>query len=568
MKRVFIALGVLFVFSCTKTENPTTTQPPVTVQEESIKFTTNLDTGTYNVADTLPLVISVSSKLPTSGLLYSITATWTDSSKQIYKLDTSLTQSILTLNIPGLKKTGNYALSIAVTSKSTSTNTSSKSITVVNNPLGRFLGYKVAPNARQLGTDYWLRGTGVMADLIIQTFQNPLPNSNSYAYQHNFINTGWTSSTCGDFNNDGFVDVFTPGGGQYIGFSFLLYNPLTKTFKDTSLLKDKSIKRLDNSNNSPKKTIPVYLNNDNYVDLVIIEGDNFSNPTKLLISDGIGGYDLILFDALHFVNTASVMTDGGDIGDLNGDGFPDLVMAANNFTFIYWGKSTAPFFRIDNYTVLASDINNFPNVVNNGTICPSCSNNVFDIVIKDVNKDNKPDILLCVVEAITVYQRLILNKGAGTFSNSDVINFPFYGKNIQVHDYWQDESTGDIIAQNGGGIDNIFSYWNIYKYKNSNGNYILDTTSIKFNFKTKQYDGNKGRLLYFDFNKDGIKDIGYIDASWGGNNGNFDPVTRRGNIMPFKTVFIKRGDQYIEEDFYQYDPYAKSLLSILNARFK
>jgi hypothetical protein len=38
--------------------------------------------------------------------------------------------------------------------------------------------------------------------------------------------------------------------------------------------------------------------------------------------------------------------------------------------------------------------------------------------------------------------------------------------------------------------------------------------------------------------------------------------------MPFKTVFIKRGDQYIEEDYYQYDPYAKSLLTILKNRFK
>ena len=51
MKRLIFALVVLFVFACTKTENPTTTQPPVTVQEDPIKFTTNLDTGTYNVVN-------------------------------------------------------------------------------------------------------------------------------------------------------------------------------------------------------------------------------------------------------------------------------------------------------------------------------------------------------------------------------------------------------------------------------------------------------------------------------------------------------------------------------------
>ena len=71
----------------------------------------------------------------------------------------------------------------------------------------------------------------------------------------------------------------------------------------------------------------------------------------------MGGYELTSFDALHFVNSAKVMTDGGDVGDLNGDGLPDLVLAANNFTFIYWGKSTYPFFRNDNYTILASDLN-------------------------------------------------------------------------------------------------------------------------------------------------------------------------------------------------------------------
>ena len=182
MKKIFFALGVLLFFACSKTEVPAT-PPVVVVQEETIKFTTNLDTGTYNVADTLPLVISVSSKLPAAGILYSILVNWTDSSKQIFKLDTSLTTSSLSLNIPGLKKTGSYSLSVTVTSKSSSTNTLNKSIPIVNNPLGRFMGYKVAANARQLGADYWTRGTGVMYDLIVQTFQPTNFYPNSFGFQ-------------------------------------------------------------------------------------------------------------------------------------------------------------------------------------------------------------------------------------------------------------------------------------------------------------------------------------------------------------------------------------------------
>ena len=101
MKRVIFALGVLFVFACSKTEVPAI-PPVVVVPEEAIKFTTNLDTGTYNVADTLPLVITVSSKLPAAGALYSILVNWTDSSKQIFKIDTSLNVSSLSYNIKKL----------------------------------------------------------------------------------------------------------------------------------------------------------------------------------------------------------------------------------------------------------------------------------------------------------------------------------------------------------------------------------------------------------------------------------------------------------------------------------
>ncbi len=74
MKKIIVILGVLCIYACKKTETPSPSPTPV-VQEESIKFTTNLDTGNINVTDTIPLVISVSSKIPTAGVLYSITAT-------------------------------------------------------------------------------------------------------------------------------------------------------------------------------------------------------------------------------------------------------------------------------------------------------------------------------------------------------------------------------------------------------------------------------------------------------------------------------------------------------------
>jgi hypothetical protein len=53
--------------------------------------------------------------------------------------------------------------------------------------------------------------------------------------------------------------------------------------------------------------------------------------------------------------------------------------------------------------------------------------------------------------------------------------------------------------------------------------------------------------MLYDFNGDGIKDVSYID------NTNF-----LGELKT-KTVFIRTGDQYIEQDFYQFDPYLNSI---------
>ena len=132
MKKIIVILGVLCLYACKKTEGPSTPPSPI-IQEEPISFTTNWDNVTNNVTDTIPFIVNISSKIPTAGVLYSITATWSDSSKQIFKLDTSLNLSSLSLNIPGFKKAGNYTVLINVTSKSTSTNTFSKLISLSRN---------------------------------------------------------------------------------------------------------------------------------------------------------------------------------------------------------------------------------------------------------------------------------------------------------------------------------------------------------------------------------------------------------------------------------------------------
>ena len=135
MKKIIFALGILIcLFACKKTESPIA---PVAVapiiQEESIKFTTNIDSGYFLSNDTIPISITVSSKIPSAGFIYSITTTWSDSSKLISKIDSASSQSSLSIRVPNLNKVGKYNVSITVTSKSLSSNSQNKSATVINN---------------------------------------------------------------------------------------------------------------------------------------------------------------------------------------------------------------------------------------------------------------------------------------------------------------------------------------------------------------------------------------------------------------------------------------------------
>ena len=143
--------------------------------------------------------------------------------------------------------------------------------------------------------------------------------------------------------------------------SFLLWDPINKVFKDTSLINDKNITTFPNAH----KTVPCYLNGDNYVDLVIFPTDNNSSPVQLVVSDGKGGYDVQPIQTVpngfltSWGQLFGVTMTGGDIGDLNGDGLPDMVITANASVFIYWGIKTAPYFTQDNHATFLADSKNF-----------------------------------------------------------------------------------------------------------------------------------------------------------------------------------------------------------------
>jgi hypothetical protein len=558
MKKLIIALIILFIISCSKTEVPVTPPPTPVVQEESIKFATNLDTGTYNVIDTLPIVITVSSKLPSAGVLYSITTTWTDSSKQIFKIDTSLTVSTLSMNIPGLKKAGNYSVAVTVTSKSTVSNTLNKSISIINNPLARFMGYKVASNAKQLGTEYWAN-TPVLSDYMDYKFQTPVSGQDHISNAGNIIN--------GDFNNDGWIDIFAPGmayaGNVGVNTSFLIWNPSLKKFEDKNLFNDKTINL---AKTNPPRVIPVYLNNDDYVDIVVfgyvdegIPGD-LPNPIILVLSDGKGGYDITKI----ITETPLFYHGGGDIGDLNGDKIPDLVINYGGMMRILWGKNTYPYFDQNYGATFALPIVNlyggvqvvYKNDNGFGETCIECvSSYIGNSKIYDVNKDGLNDLVLCGSDNGQSPSRVLINKGAGKFNISSIITLPFATVNTEPkHDL--DFIVDDI---NGDGLNDIISLhvnWNYSIWEltpmiqKSDGSFKIDYSFVVNNHivnTTTNSTIGKEKLIYVDVNGDGKKDIFFYEI----NNM---------NQLKDKTVFIRTGNQFIEQDIFQFDLFAKSLI--------
>ena len=548
MKRVIFALGVLFLFACSKTEVPAI-PPVVVIQEETIKFTTNLDTGTYNVADTLPLVVTVSSKLPSAGLLYSILVNWTDSVRQIFKLDSNSSSTSLNLNIPGLKKSGNYSLSITVTSKSTSSNTLNKSIPVINNPLGRFMGYKVDLSLKSKDEiNYW-RDCGVIWDVVMYKFGQPVSGTQWSAFMPQII--------VGDFNNDGWIDIFNPGVGSYnskvVDISqWLIWNPSTRTFDNKKLFNDKTIQSFGGNQ---RRSITYDINKDGFTDVVIFDhGDDVVNtnplqPIRIVLSDGKGGYDL---KDLNNITPALRYNHSGDIADLNKDGYPDLVVAGGDM-YISWGIANYPYFS-NNVTYFNIWDNNNQNKAGGG---------VYNIKIADVNKDGWLDIIEGSNEnsketttylPFTLSSRIVYNQGNGKFDNNAITFLPFYMESALNNDFrvldFDGDGLNDIICSGSVNYDDFFFHLYI---QNKDGSFTMDNTKITYNINSQRHEGSPGGswkpwLIFHDFNGDGQTDFSYID-----------PHNYWNKSLTKKSVFIRIGNQFIEDDIYKYDVFLNSI---------
>jgi hypothetical protein len=539
------------------------TESELKVPEEPIKFKTNLDSATYNVADTLPLFISIISKIPSSGVKISVKATWTDSSKLIYQLDTASTQPSLELKMSGFEKPGEYSISIEVNSIFTISNSLHKNIVVVNNPLGRFQGYKVDAALRSKDEiNYW-RDCGVLWDVIMYKFGLSVSGTQWDAFMPQL--------TVGDFNNDGWIDIFNPGTGSYgsrvfDNLQWLIWNPKTKMFDNKTLFKDKMMKSFGGNQ---RRSIPYDMNKDGFTDVVIFDsGDdlvpnNPLQPIRLVLSDGSGNYDLV---ELKDITPEYKYNHSGNIGDLNGDGSPDLVVATGDMVYISWGIPIYPYFsnKVSYFDLRIVSDNGF------GEWFKEAAGNIYNIEIADINKDGLLDIIEGGAETSVIRvpflpfdltNRILINQGAGKFNINGLIRLPFYLDHPEISINTVITNDFRVFDYNGDGLNDILStgcinyddfFFCIY-IQNSDSSFSIDRSMFTYNINSSRHAGSYGSswkpwIIFHDFNEDGLQDISYIDAHNYWNNS----LTR-------KTVLIRTGNQFIEESAYKYDIYLNSI---------
>ncbi len=374
MKRVIFALGIVFVFACSKTEVPVT-PPVVVVPEEAIKFTLTPDNtnGAFLTSnDTLSITVNVSSKLPASGLIYSIELKRLDTPLSIIKIDSSILQSSLKINLTGLYVKASYSVSVTVTSKSTSTNSSIQTLQV---------NKSLKSSYDMLMSSQWL-----------------------------MIPSGYASYSIFDYNRDGIPDVLEFQGYD-ISVPYSWPGPFFYKNTGTSLVADNL--SINNKHIFSSKILPGDFNNDGYVDAFLLTGMDAAGcnncgtpliPLYMLANQGGAGFKV---DSLNYVGAWYT----GCSGDIDGDGDLDIITftidhrnGLTNRVFINNGKG--------NFTVKTSDIDNLP------------FTDISELI--DMNNDGYPDLVIndnTNTPPYTKYVRIFWNDKQGNFTLANATSF-------------------------------------------------------------------------------------------------------------------------------------------------
>ena len=385
MKKGILVLFVLSLLGCSKKE--VIPDPPIVpvVVEEPVKFTLSPDLSASNyllTKDTLEFTITVSSKMPSSGFIYSIAISRLDSTLALYKLDSTISQNSLVVKTGGFSIKANYTIKITISSKASSTNSANQIFQISRGriyknylknsyELSNFdtwfssaqlykadgSKYPNNPFIDEQSTQIDIDGDGQEDlfyyegyDLNISPTPNPPPSV--------FMNTGttlkqtpWTGPAIkqahgtkllvGDFNNDSLPDIF----------SNVAVDPPFGAFP---FLNDNNHLLLNSKNGfTTVKEFPDQgfwytgcsgdIDNDGDLDIIAFNFHNQSNGVKsrIMWNDGKANF------TIDFTGVGDIpVVYLSELVDVNNDGFLDLVIVFVPTTFpsrvndfrVLWGN--------------------------------------------------------------------------------------------------------------------------------------------------------------------------------------------------------------------------------------
>ncbi len=382
-----------------------------------------------------------------------------------------------------------------------------------------FPGYRVDPS-RKTDREYWSH-VPILTDIITYRFNRNIDS----------LNPDWngftTQQIAGDFNLDGWMDVFNPGAGRYNGkvvdyFSWWIWNPQTRTFDTWNLFTNVKGRHFGQNQ---YKSIPVFLNDDAYMDIVLFDTYDEARPLvsyeplRIILSDGKGGYELkdIPLGFGKYLHS-------GDIGDIDNDSIDDIVLCTGEEVII--GKGTKQFPYFQEWQRLKSSL---------------VSRNCYYASIKDIDQNGLKDLVLGCNGDSGNENRILFQDTKGEFSRVTLLPRN-NGLNL---DYLYEDLNGDGKTDIIGLTNFFYNSWAFTLYEQTPEGFQINSQRVQYTGGERLYW--KSRFVFQDFNGDGRRDISYIDAH------NFYHTLKN------KTVFIREGEGFVERDIYSLDPFLRQI---------